>query len=447
MAVGGKIQFDSNLAVGNTFVLEIPVQIDKITSTNRLKAMTENRVDKKVLIYSDKVATQQSLEALFSQFYTHIHHATHEELKQKAIQLSRFDILVLESLFFHDENVRLLEAIKRTKDIDIVAFSSIFKDFNFEEFDVIDSYIQTPSNLKRIGDIVQKIELKKSTHEKDTHVTSSKRGKCLVYKEPVEETPNVDLDSFTYFQGIRLLIVEDNLINQKIILSVLQKSGMEIEIANNGQEALDFLFVEKKEYDVILMDISMPVMDGIIATKRIRENKKFDTVPIIAFTAFAMGVEIEEMFKVGCNAYLTKPLNIKKLYTVFKMFLTPENREVSRNKIIKIDGLDIAKGIQRADNDELLYKETLKEFVFAHQDKIYFVPKWIKEKNFKRIRLSCGEMQGILDAIGAYEMKELVDEMQKHFVYEKEAFLDQYSERYAQTLNKLIDTIEFYLQE
>ena len=446
LAIGGKIHFHSSLAAGNTFVLEIPVEVDKNALVHTVKTISKNRSDEKVLIYSDKVATGIALEKLFSLFYQKVKSVTYEEIRQKSIQLSHFDVLVLDSCFFNDENVRALEAIKRTKETYIVAFSSIFKDFSYKQFGVIDSYMKTPSNRERIADIVQKIGLKKSSHEENIDISSSGKDKSFVHKDPIEETRNVDLDNFTYFRGIRLLIVEDNLINQKIILSVLQKSGMEIEIANNGQEALNLLFVEKKKYDIILMDISMPVMDGIVATKRIRENKKFDTIPIITFTAFAMGVEIEQMFKAGCNAYLTKPLNIKKLYSAFKMFLVPTNREVSRNKIIEIDGLDTTKGITRADNDEMLYRETLKEFIFAHQDKTYFIPKWIKEKNFKRIRLSCSEMQGILDAIGAYEMKALVDEMQKHFVYEKEVFLDQYSKRYVQTLNKLIDTIQFYLQ-
>ncbi|PTB86425.1 hypothetical protein C9925_02155, partial [cyanobacterium G8-9] len=120
---------------------------------------------------------------------------------------------------------------------------------------------------------------------------------------------------------------------------------------------------EKKEFDILLMDISMPVMDGLIATKRIRENDIFNHIPIVTFTAFAMGAEIEEMFEAGCNAYLTKPLNIKKLYNVFNLFLSSTQREVSLQKAIAIEGLDIETGINNADESEVLYKETLKEFV------------------------------------------------------------------------------------
>jgi len=448
LAIGGKISVHTSLASGNTFVLEIPMQINDISSIDKLKTVTKNILDEKVLIYSDKAATGVSLQKLFSSFYRKVDNVKYEALNRKSIQLSNFDILVLDSHFFNDINIKLLEDLKKKKEIYIIAFSSIFKNFNYEQYDIIDSYIQTPSNIERIVEIVKTIELKKNSIEDKTQSFPSKgNDKCFVYTEPMEEAKNIDLDSFTYFQGIRLLIVEDNLINQKIILSVLKKSGMEIDIANNGQEALDFLQIDKKDYDVILMDISMPIMDGILATKYIREHKKFDAIPIITFTAFAMGVEIEQMFKAGCNAYLTKPLNVKKLYNVFNMFLTPTTREVSRNKVMEIDGLDIVKGIANADSNEVLYKETLKEFVLVHKDKTYFIPKWIEEKSFERIRVSCSEMQGILEAIGAYEMKELVDEMQKNFLYEKEAFLDQYLECYPKKFNDLIDTIHFYLKD
>ena len=251
-------------------------------------------------------------------------------------------------------------------------------------------------------------------------------------------------------QGIDILVATPgrllDLINQKIIVSVLKKSGMEIEIANNGQEALDMLFVEQKMFDIVLMDISMPVMDGLIATQHIRAREAYDKMPIITFTAFAMGSEIEEMFDAGCNAYLTKPLNIKKLYHAFSMFLRPSHREVSLHKTIEIEGLDIEVGIYNADESEVLYKETLKEFVLVYKDMSESIPKWIKEKRYERVKLACNEIDGILNAIGAYEMKVLVNDMQKHFLYSNEEFLDQYSRLYPEKFNNLIEAIEHYLQ-
>lgn len=197
----------------------------------------------------------------------------------------------------------------------IVAYSSIFSMPYNENNELIDTYLKTPANLERIVELIDCVEdnNKEATLIDEVNISTDidNTEKLLVYKKPIEEMKNIDIDCFTYFKGSRLLIVEDNLINQKILASVLKKSGMEIEIANNGQEALDFLFVEGKQFDIVLMDISMPVMDGLLASERIRQKSNFDKMPIVTFTAFAMGAEIEQMFDIGCNAYLTKPLNIK----------------------------------------------------------------------------------------------------------------------------------------
>ena len=449
LAIGGTIEATSGMATGNIFTLQIPMQLNEESSLKEFTAFKEGLKDKKVLIYSDKYATGEALKKLFSYFYTKVVIAKREELDRRIINFIDFDLIVLDDIFFNTANNEHLKLIKQNKNIHIIAFSSIFSGKEHEENDLVDMYLHAPSNLERIVELINKIE----TEVKENNISKSisnniklveEDGKLLIYKEPIDEAKNIDIDYFTYFKGARLLIVEDNLINQKIIVSVLKKSGMEIDIANNGQEALDLLFIQKRQYEIILMDISMPVMDGLIATQRIRERNEFDNVPIITFTAFAMGAEIEEMFVAGCNAYLTKPLNIKKLYNVFNMFLTQAPREVSLQKTIEIEGLDIETGIYNADESEVLYKETLKEFVLVYKDMVEHMPRWLKEKRYERVKLACNDIQGMLSAIGAYEMKELVDEMQKNFLYNNEEFLDKYILLYPEKLNSLMETINYY---
>ena len=451
LAIGGTIETSSGLATGNIFTLQIPMKLNEESTLQEFIAFKEGIKDKKVLIYSDKSATGASLKKLFSYFYRDVIIAKREELEKRLVNFIDFDLIVLDDIFFNTVNNEHLKLIKENKNLHIIAFSSIFSSHEPNTDSLVDMHIHTPSNLERIVVLITQIESEKEKKEEHLLEVVSTRedfnennGPLLVHNEPIDEAQNIDIDCFTYFKGARLLIVEDNLINQKIIVSVLKKSGMEIEIANNGQEALDILFIEKKVFDIILMDISMPVMDGLIATKRIREKIEYDRVPIITFTAFAMGAEIEEMFTAGCNAYLTKPLNIKKLYNVFNLFLSQTNREVSLQKAIAIEGLDIEMGINNADESEVLYKETLKEFVLVYKDMVELMLKWLKEKRYERVKLACNEIQGMLSAIGAYEMKELVDEMQKNFLYSNEEFLDKYILLYPEKLNNLMNTIHHY---
>jgi CheY-like chemotaxis protein/signal transduction histidine kinase len=120
------------------------------------------------------------------------------------------------------------------------------------------------------------------------------------------------------FKDANLLLVEDNLINQKIVLLSLRKLVKSIDVANNGKEALDKFGTSK--YDLILMDIQMPVMDGIIATKKIREVESSTNsfTPIIAITANALSGDREICLAAGANEYISKPFQIDVLIQKIK---------------------------------------------------------------------------------------------------------------------------------
>ncbi len=285
------------------------------------------------------------------------------------------------------------------------------------------------------------------THEEDMQeVSQSDIFTPLVVKELIPETDHIDIDCFIYFQGARLLVVEDNPLNQKIIRNVLKQSGIVIDIAENGQVALDYLFKEKREYDMVLMDISMPEMDGITATKIIRRFKRFDTLPIVAFTAFSLGEEIEAMFKAGANAYLTKPLKIRQLYTIFMLFIGNVDRGLPPEKMYEMQGLNIEEGLENFQGDCKKYAEVLEVFVHRFRPAIEQVPEWIEEKRYERVRLECKEMLPLLSEIGAYKMYQMVQDIQLQFVYRNEHLLGKQKLLFRTRLQALIDTIEVYLE-
>ncbi len=117
-----------------------------------------------------------------------------------------------------------------------------------------------------------------------------------------------------------LLLVEDNEINQIIAQELLESRGYTIAIANNGQEALDML--EKKKFAAVLMDIQMPIMDGLTAAKHIRNNPNFTDLPIIAMSAHAMEKDKELSLESGMNEHITKPIDPQVLYATLDKWLT-----------------------------------------------------------------------------------------------------------------------------
>lgn len=119
-----------------------------------------------------------------------------------------------------------------------------------------------------------------------------------------------------------LLVVEDNPINQNIAVKVLSKIGHSVDVANNGQEALQML--KAKQYDLVLMDIQMPVMDGLTATEAIRQaqaGQANTNIPIIAMTAHALQDDKIRCLQAGMNDYITKPINVQELYSVISKYL------------------------------------------------------------------------------------------------------------------------------
>jgi CheY-like chemotaxis protein len=114
-------------------------------------------------------------------------------------------------------------------------------------------------------------------------------------------------------QGVRVLVVDDNPINLLLVEKILKKQSFETETADNGKTALDKF--SKKDYDIILMDLQMPEMDGYDATIRIRNlNSDKKNVPIIAMTAHTIKGEMERCLEIGMNDYISKPFHVAELY-------------------------------------------------------------------------------------------------------------------------------------
>ena len=131
---------------------------------------------------------------------------------------------------------------------------------------------------------------------------------CSGGNVPDESLPLGDL------VGQRVLVVEDNELNQYVILNMLARFGVETCVAENGRDAVD-RYAEDQDFDVILMDVQMPVMNGYDATRRIRESglPRCRSVPILAMTAHAMRGDEERSFAAGMNAHLTKPIDVREL--------------------------------------------------------------------------------------------------------------------------------------
>ena len=125
----------------------------------------------------------------------------------------------------------------------------------------------------------------------------------------------------TKLNGAMILLVEDHHINQMVAREILERAGMQVHIAVNGQEAVEVLNNRNIDYDAVLMDLQMPVMDGYEATRLIRMDERHRELPIIAMTAHAMVDEIQKCLNTGMNDHVAKPIVPERLMAVLKKWI------------------------------------------------------------------------------------------------------------------------------
>jgi CheY-like chemotaxis protein len=125
----------------------------------------------------------------------------------------------------------------------------------------------------------------------------------------------------TALEGRTVLVVEDDVRNVFALTSILEPTGIHVEIARNGREALDVLARENMAVDLVLMDIMMPEMDGYTAMREIRNLPKWRRLPIIALTAKAMKDDQEKCLAAGANDYIAKPLDVEKLLSLVRVWM------------------------------------------------------------------------------------------------------------------------------
>lgn len=183
-----------------------------------------------------------------------------------------------------------------------------------------------------------------------------------------------DTDHKSALEGKRILLVEDNEINMELAMELLKDVGILYDSAWNGAEALEKL--KESNFDLVLMDIQMPIMDGLTAARKIREELNNKELPVLAMTAHAMKGEREKSLAAGMNDHITKPIDPEFLYMTLRKFLVPQSANPTQivntpNKVvvepivnnINIVGIDTITGLRRAAGKEEVYLKLLRTFV------------------------------------------------------------------------------------
>ncbi|WP_321493786.1 response regulator [uncultured Desulfobacter sp.] len=220
--------------------------------------------------------------------------------------------------------------------------------------------------------------------------------------------------NFDDIRGARLLLVEDNEINQELAVELLEQEGFFVEVADNGQIAVEM--VSAKAFDAVLMDLQMPVMDGRTATRHIRTlNLGAGQPPIIAMTADAMSGVKEEVLAIGMNDYVTKPINPSEFFKVLVKWITPGKRESKKPNtgagqadepgLPVLKGIDSAQGLARMGQKKERYIRILAKFHCENQDTIAALEKAIQAQDQSTAVRIAHTVKGLAGTIGAQALQ------------------------------------------
>jgi CheY-like chemotaxis protein len=310
--MGGKITVDSKPGEGTTFHFNIKSKIGSKAARTYVHINVADVENKRVLVVDDNLTNRNILSTQLLQwkFLPLV-----AESGQQALELLAENEKV--DLVISDMNMPGMDGIILAKNIrknysgtPIILLSSIGSEQCRHEAHLFDVILTKPAKH----------------HLLYKHIIDQLKETKII-KEPQQSKSQFSID-FAKQYPLDILIAEDNYINQKLTVHVLSKMGYKPEIAANGHEVLEM--VAKKKYDLILMDIQMPEMDGLEATQFIRQHMQEQPV-IVAMTANAMPEDRDICIKAGMNDYLSKPMKLTEVITVLEKWgkpIIPENHTV-----------------------------------------------------------------------------------------------------------------------
>jgi len=234
-------------------------------------------------------------------------------------------------------------------------------------------------------------------------------------EKPISEL----VDSSNLLIGKRVLIAEDNLINQRVVGEFLNLSGITIEIANNGKEALTLL--ENGEFDVVLMDIHMPEMGGFEATRWIRSQVRFATLPIIALTAGVTKEEQEKCLAIGMNDVIAKPIDPKKLFSTLINWIKPIGSTTNTTDKLLLEQqsgmndlptLDLTNLLLMLGNNQKLATRLLLDFRGSMKDVPDELEAMISAGNWVLAREKVHLIRGVSSNVGAVKLHAVTKELE-----------------------------------
>jgi two-component system sensor histidine kinase/response regulator len=256
-------------------------------------------------------------------------------------------------------------------------------------------------------------------------------------------------------RGANVLLVEDNEINQQVAKEILEGAGLKITLANDGQEAVNA--VKEHEYDAVLMDVQMPVMDGYTASREIRKDVRFRELPIIAMTANAMAGDREKSLEAGMNDHVAKPIDTNELFSTLAKWIEPgdgkiqldsakdrleEKAEREDDSMTELPGISVAEGLKKVGGNEKFYQKLLLQFLDTNRDSANEIREALEKKDQSLAVRLAHTVKGVAGTLGAGELAQVAGELEKTLKTGEITGLSSSIHLFESHLNQVMHSIE-----